>query len=68
MKVPVTILIDVDTQAFRDEYGTMDTADEVREFMRQHVMSAAERGANAFLRSPSNPRGYVRSMRLRGAR
>ena len=48
MKVRVDIVVDVDPQAYRDEYGTSDTVAEIREDIRLRVYDAARESLNRF--------------------
>lgn len=54
MKVLATIVVDVDVQAYREEYGTDDPTEDIREDIRLRMHDAAEwelRNHKSFVRS-----------------
>ena len=48
MMVAVNLIVDVDPQSYRDEYGTSDTPAEIREDIRSRVYEATNAELNKF--------------------
>lgn len=61
MKVRVVISVDVDVQAWRDEYGEPDfSADEIRDAVRGSILDAAQTPGIVV------PEGIIRGAELKG--
>ena len=59
MKVPVVVVVDVDVDAYRLEYDSDESLDEVRAYVRTTVFEAAMAGMHPFRSS------YVKGMDLK---